>query len=85
MALGKGIIGTLQLAATLVFAIPVAMLGVDFLLRGRLLAGGGFLLIAVLMVAVEEYVTKPSDVPATAAETAAERAAEAVASDDEES
>ena len=63
-----GIIGTLQLAATLVFALPVGLLGVQFLLDGRTLFGAGFVAIAALMVALEEYLTTPTDVPAAAAE-----------------
>ena len=65
-----GIIGTLQLAATLVFALPVGLLGVQFLLDGRTLFGAGFVVVAVLMVALEEYLTTPTDVPAAAAEKA---------------
>jgi hypothetical protein len=63
-----GILGTLQLAATLVFALPVGLLGVQFLLDGKTLLGGGFLGIAVLMVALEEYLTTPTDVPGAVAE-----------------
>lgn len=61
--MGKGILDTVGLMAAVVFAVPVAFLGVDFLLRGEPLLGVGFLVIAVLMVAVEEYVTTPGDVP----------------------
>lgn len=61
--MGKGILDTVGLMAAVVFAVPVAFLGVDFLLRGEPLLGVGFLAIAVLMVAVEEYVTTPGDVP----------------------
>jgi len=63
-----GILDTLQLAATLVFALPVGLLGVQFLLDGKTLLGGGFLGIAVLMVALEEYLTTPTDVPGAVAE-----------------
>lgn len=75
-----GIIGTVQLAVTLAFAPPVAVLGVDFLLKGRPL-GVAFVCLAVLMVAVEEYVTGPSDLPAAAAERVA---GTVVGSDEEE-
>ena len=64
----KGIIGTLQLAATLVFALPVGLLGVQFLLDGQRLLGGLFVVVAVAMVALEEYLTTPTDVPAAVAE-----------------
>jgi len=69
--MAKGIIGQVQLLATVVLAVPVAMLGADFLLNGKTLVGLGFLVFAVLMVAVEEYVTKPTDVATDAATEAA--------------
>lgn len=59
--MGKGIIGQLSFMAVVVFAIPVAMLGVDFLLKGEHLLGAGFLFIAFLMIALEEYATRPTD------------------------
>lgn len=64
----KGIIGTLQLAATLIFALPLGLLGVQFLLDGRRLLGGLFVVLAVAMVALEEYLTTPTDVPVAVAE-----------------
>jgi len=64
----RGIVGTVQLAATLVFAIPVAMFGLDFLLQGRTLMGAAAVGVAVLMVVMEEYLTTPGDVPGKAAE-----------------
>ncbi|NEU57906.1 hypothetical protein [Halorussus sp. MSC15.2] len=63
-----GILGTLQLAATLVFALPVGLLGVQFLANGQPLLGGGFVAVAVLMVVLEEYLTTPTDVPGAVAE-----------------
>ncbi|PSP56334.1 hypothetical protein BRC82_02245 [Halobacteriales archaeon QS_1_67_19] len=63
-----GLIGTVQLAATLVFALPVALLGVQFLLDGRTLLGAGFVAVGALMVALEEYLTTPSDVPGSLAQ-----------------
>lgn len=65
--MGTGILDTVGLMAAVVFAVPVAFLGVDFLLGGKVLLGAAFLAIAVLMVAVEEYVTTPRDVPAAVA------------------
>ena len=62
-----GIIGTIQLAATLVFALPVGLLGLSKLLAGDALVGGGFVAVAVLMVALEEYLTTPTDVPTSVA------------------
>jgi hypothetical protein len=62
--MAKGILGTIGLALTLAFAIPVALLGLQFLaLDGQPILGVAFLAIAVLMVAVEEYLTTPTDVP----------------------
>lgn len=61
--MARSILGTVGLALTLAFAIPVALLGLDFLVRGRTLEGAAFLGIAALMVAVEEYVTTPTDIP----------------------
>lgn len=66
-----GIISTLQLVVTLAFALPVLLLGVQFLLSGRTLFGAALVVVAVLMVGIEEYVTTPTDVPAKAAEKAA--------------
>jgi hypothetical protein len=62
MVFGRGIVGTLKLAATLAFAIPVALMAASFLLEGRQLLGAVFLAIAVLMVTVEEYLATPTDV-----------------------
>jgi hypothetical protein len=64
-----GIIRTVQLVATLAFALPVGLLGVQFLLTGRTLFGIALVGVAVLMVVLEEYVTTPTDAPAEAAET----------------
>lgn len=63
-----GIMGTIQLAATLVFALPVGLLGIQFLLDGRMLVGVGFVAVAALMVGLEEYLTTPGDVPTSLAE-----------------
>lgn len=65
-----GIVGTIQLAATLVFALPVGLLGVQFLLDGRTLVGVGFVVVAALMVALEEYLTTPGDVSTSMAQKA---------------
>ncbi|PSQ26631.1 hypothetical protein BRD03_09440 [Halobacteriales archaeon QS_9_68_17] len=78
--MSRGIIGTIRLGATLVFAIPVAYVGFDFLASGRTLVGAGFLVVAALMVAAEEYLTTPGDLPGEAAE----KAAGAVTKDEEE-
>jgi hypothetical protein len=80
-AMARSITGTIGLAATLAFALPAALLGVEFLLGGRTLYGAALLFVAALMVAVEEYVTSPTDVPAAAAEKVVGR----VATESEES
>jgi hypothetical protein len=74
--MAKGIIGQLQLLGTLVFAIPVAMFGGDLLLKGQTVTGLVFLGIAVLMVGVEEYVTRPTDVVTDKATSAASKVVE---------
>ncbi|MFT4923756.1 MAG: hypothetical protein ACI8XM_002987 [Haloarculaceae archaeon] len=74
--MSRGIIGTLQLAASMLFAIPVGLFGVFKLMEGDLLLGVGFLVLAVGMVAVEELVTKPTDVLAAVAKRATGRVVE---------
>jgi len=66
-----GIIDQIQLFAVLIFAIPVAMFGADQLLSGNTDIGLAMIGIAILMVVLEEYVIKPSDVAADAAKSAA--------------
>ncbi|CAI48557.1 uncharacterized protein NP_0932A [Natronomonas pharaonis DSM 2160] len=51
-----GIVRTLQLAATLVVAGPVGLVGVFNLIEGNHLHGVAFLAAAVAIVAVSEYV-----------------------------
>ncbi|WP_227375481.1 DUF7533 family protein [Haladaptatus halobius] len=63
-----GILDTVSLAATLVFAIPIALFGVERLLAGQTLFGGAFVVIAALMVVLREWLTTPTDIPASAAQ-----------------
>lgn len=63
-----GIIGTIQLAATLVFALPIGLLGVEKLLAGETAVGAAFVGVAVLMIVLEEYLTSPTDVPSSVAQ-----------------
>jgi hypothetical protein len=58
-----GIVQTIELAATLVFAAPLGLFGISRLLEGDLLLGTGLATIAVLMVLVPQYLTTPGDVP----------------------
>ena len=64
----KGILETVGLVTVLVFAIPVALFGVEHLVRGEIFQGVVFVGIAALMVAVEQYLTTPTDVPGMVAE-----------------
>lgn len=63
----KSITGTITLALTVAFAIPVGLFGLNFLFSGRQFLGGVFVALAVLMVVFEEYVTTPGDIPGMAA------------------
>jgi len=54
-------------AATLVFALPLVLAGVELLVRGNLPVGVGLLGIAAVMLVVDHYVTSPGDLPAMAA------------------
>lgn len=78
---GPGIIGTIRLAATLVFAVPAALFGLDQLARGRTVLGAGFLAFAVLLVVMERRLFNPFD-PGDVAETAAERVGERITDDE---
>ena len=64
-----GIIGTLQLAVTFAFALPVALLGAMLLADGNLL-GVPFLALSAVMLVAQQYLTTPSDLPAVAVEKA---------------
>jgi hypothetical protein len=72
----EGIVDTLQFAATAVFAAPVALFGLLKLGEGEPLAGVGFVAIAAGMLAAEELITSPTDVPVTVVERLVGRVAE---------
>ena len=59
----SSITGLVGLAVTLAFAIPVGLLGVQFLLDGSTVVGAVFLAIAALMILINEYVASPGDLP----------------------
>jgi hypothetical protein len=61
--MARSILGTIGLALTLAFALPVAYLGVEFLLDGRTNQGLLFLGLAALMIGINQYVTTPLDLP----------------------
>lgn len=69
-----GVIGTLQLAAVLAFAVPLLVFGADALLRGRTLLGGAFVALGALLLFLQWWLTNPLD-PADVAEAAVERVA----------
>jgi hypothetical protein len=58
-----GITATITLAATLVFAIPLGLLGVQMLADDGSLLGGVLVVVAVLMVVLPQYLTTPGDIP----------------------
>ena len=60
--MARSILGMVGLGATLVFAIPVALLGVEYVLTGKTTLGIALLIAAGLMIAIEEYVTTPDDI-----------------------
>jgi hypothetical protein len=61
--MGLGITEMIGLAATLVFALPAGLLGVQLLVEGQLYLGGLLVAFAALMVVVPRYVTTPGDLP----------------------
>jgi hypothetical protein len=63
-----GILDTLGLAATLIFAIPVGMYGVESTLAGRPILGVGLVVVAVLMVVLPQRLTTPADLPGAVVE-----------------
>lgn len=75
-AMAPGILDTIGLAGTVLFAAPVALFGADLLFRGDAVQGGMFLGIAALMILVPRYVRTPKDVASDAVEKTAERVVE---------
>lgn len=65
-----GILEQIGLAATLIFALPVAVYGIQTALDGQALLGIAFLAVAALMVLLPRRLTSPDDVPASVAEKA---------------
>ncbi|MFB6188261.1 MAG: hypothetical protein ABEI57_00085 [Halapricum sp.] len=66
--MATSIVETIQRMGTALLVVPVALLGVNFLVQGRFSAGVGFLGLAALMIAISEYVTTPKDVPGETAQ-----------------
>ena len=65
-----GILEQVGLAATLIFALPVAVYGVRTAVGGQPFLGAGFVVVAALMVLLPRRLTTPDDVPGTVAEKA---------------
>lgn len=64
-----GIIETLKLTGTLIFALPAGIAGLDLFVRqGEPVIGGGLVVAAIALVAFERYLSLPTDVPSEAAE-----------------
>ncbi|MFC6725671.1 hypothetical protein ACFQE1_15105, partial [Halobium palmae] len=68
--MGLGILDTVALAGSLVFAIPLGIYGVDALLGGRTALGAFCLVVAAAMVALPHYLKTPSDLVTGAAKRA---------------
>ena len=47
-----------QWASGLVLAIPLAIIAIEFLTQGRQLLGGAFLMLAIAMFLLPEYLTR---------------------------
>lgn len=71
--MSRGLVATLQLAASVVVAVPVAAFGLFQFAEGSPRLGGLFLALAVGVVVFEEVVTSPWDLPAVVAERVGDR------------
>ena len=69
-----GLLATIQLAATVVFAAPVGIFGLTRLTEGDVLLGGGLVAVAVAMVALPQYLTTPGEIPMKVVERVVGRA-----------
>lgn len=66
--MGLGILDMIGLAASLIFAIPVATYALDRLAAGEPVLGGVLLVVAALMVYLPRRLTTPQDLPGTVAQ-----------------
>jgi len=78
-----GILETVGLAASLIFAIPVGVFGIETLLSGQRALGAGLVVVAVLMVVLPRRLTTPTDLPGAVAERVIGTAVKEPESDDE--
>lgn len=56
-----GIIDTIGLATTIIFALPLGIYGANALIDGELFLGGFAVVVAVLMVVLPNVLTTPTD------------------------
>jgi hypothetical protein len=77
-----GLLATIQLAATVIFAGPVGLFGLTRLTEGDLILGGGLIAVAIAMVALPQYLTTPGEIPMKIVERVVGRAI--VTPDDDE-
>lgn len=80
--MARSILGYVGLGATLIFALPAALFGLELLVQGRTVVGAGLVVTGVLMVVVEEHITTAEDLPGLVAEQTVGRL---VGTDDDES
>jgi len=78
-----GILETVGLAASLVFAIPVGLYGIESLVSGNRALGAGLVVVAVLMVVLPRRLTTPADLPGAVAERIVGRAVKEERDDDQ--
>lgn len=58
-----GILDLVGLAATLAFAVPIGLFGLQLLHQGRFLPGSIGISVAGGLIAVEQYIWTPGDMP----------------------
>ncbi|MFB6085315.1 MAG: hypothetical protein ABEJ84_00695 [Halodesulfurarchaeum sp.] len=68
-----GILDVIALAATLAFAVPIGLFGLRLLSGGRVLLGVTGLTVAVGLIALEQFLWTPGDVPQNALSAAIRR------------
>lgn len=79
-----GILETVGLAASLIFAIPVGFYGIESFLSGNRALGAGLVVVAVLMVVLPRRLTTPADLPGAVAERVIGKAVKDPDVDDED-
>jgi hypothetical protein len=65
--MSRGILEMLGSVSILIVAIPPMYAGLELLVRGNLLIGGGLLAVSLGMVVADQYIMTPGDLPALAA------------------